>query len=283
MEDWRMNILILKSNGGKFAETCVPQLRDMGHSVELWGRGYNLENFGWHMKNCDVIVDTVDHGRSWIRNYSGSKALKVFWSMDTHICREAHIKAIKQNRCSVAISSVLRGFGNESLGRCNRYFLPNAFPEHLYHKTDDNAMDRPILIAFLGHAANRGDKLKKLSKKYPDFQWLQGYYGDNMVDKMQEIAIHWNANISHDINCRTFEAAASGSLVVTDNGEPEVFTCDEVITYIDFEHCLERLWYYMNNRYEANKIAVAGRERAWKDHTWKRRAEQFIEIINKHI
>jgi len=84
-----------------------------------------------------------------------------------------------------------------------------------------------------------------------------------------------------DANNRLFDLAMSGCCQVS-NGENMVshyFEKDEVITADDFNEWIRKIDYYIKNEEERERVCIKARERALKDHTWSKRADEFTRII----
>ena len=87
-------------------------------------------------------------------------------------------------------------------------------------------------------------------------------------------------------NIRTFEATSVGSCLLTKYCkdlhhffEPDV----EVAVYRNIGEAIDKSQFLLKNAGERNKIAMAGFNRAHKDHSSKVRAKQFLEILKKEL
>jgi spore maturation protein CgeB len=105
-----------------------------------------------------------------------------------------------------------------------------------------------------------------------------------MVRAINSYKIHFNANISNDINYRTFETTGCGTLLLTNYtpGLEKLFKIgEEIVTYDNINDLDEKVEYYLNNQSERIKIENAGYERSRKDHTYDERSKLLIKIINE--
>jgi spore maturation protein CgeB len=87
-------------------------------------------------------------------------------------------------------------------------------------------------------------------------------------------------------NMRLFEATGVGTLLVTDWKENLVDMFDvgkEVITYRTPEECAEVIKYYLAHEDERNKVAQAGHARTLREHTYRQRVRQLIEIVGRYL
>ena len=81
-----------------------------------------------------------------------------------------------------------------------------------------------------------------------------------------------------DFNGRVYEVSMSGNFQVCDHPSVvEVFK--GTIPYVPKEKWLETIEYYVKNETERNQMARASREICLKDHSWKRRMEEFLQKI----
>jgi spore maturation protein CgeB len=87
-------------------------------------------------------------------------------------------------------------------------------------------------------------------------------------------------------NMRLFEATGVGTLLLTDSKRNlgDLFVPgEEVVSYRTAEECAELIRHYVERPGERDLIAAAGQRRALRDHTYRRRMEQLIEIIERHL
>lgn len=85
--------------------------------------------------------------------------------------------------------------------------------------------------------------------------------------------------IKRHIRLRDFEAPMSGAFYFT--GAQEELSAyyesgKEIIEYDTKEELLDKVRYYLRHETEARRIREAGTRRARRDHTWKKRFEQFF-------
>jgi len=88
--------------------------------------------------------------------------------------------------------------------------------------------------------------------------------------------------IKQHLHLREFEGPMSGALYCTgymDEIERFFEPGKEIIVYKNMDEMLDKIQYYLNNPQEADKIRLAGRERALRDHTYHRRYETLFEEL----
>jgi spore maturation protein CgeB len=84
------------------------------------------------------------------------------------------------------------------------------------------------------------------------------------------------------VNQRVFDVPACGSFLLTDHQKAieELFEVGkEIVTYKNVEEIPELVRFYLNNPDAREKIAMKGRERVLKEHTYKHRLRKIIEIM----
>ena len=111
-------------------------------------------------------------------------------------------------------------------------------------------------------------------------------FGREMFQAISNSKICFNSHgeIAGDYACniRLFEATGMGSLLFTDHKKniSELFDVDnEVITYNNFEECVEKVKWLLNHPADIERISIAGQSRTLKSHRLKDRVLQMNEII----
>jgi spore maturation protein CgeB len=115
-------------------------------------------------------------------------------------------------------------------------------------------------------------------------------FGKEMLETIAAYSIGYNqhAEVAGDYaaNVRMFEVCGAGTLLVTDHKKNihTLFEPDsEILTYKSKEECVEKLRWAINNPIEARKIAMAGQQRAIRDHSVEKRVDLLHEIIQKEL
>ncbi len=109
------------------------------------------------------------------------------------------------------------------------------------------------------------------------------FNGTKININLHSSTYHRSVNPTGDfVNPRTFEIAGCGGFQVVDPRShlPELFEPDqEVVCFETIEDLREKVAYYLAHADERNHIAMTGRTRAHKDHTYRKRMEQALELI----
>jgi len=84
------------------------------------------------------------------------------------------------------------------------------------------------------------------------------------------------------LKMRDFDGPMSGSLYMTHNNRDlhDLFVPEkEIVLFDDLPEMVQKVRYYLNHAEERECIALAGRARALRDHTWKQRFEAvFLKL-----
>jgi hypothetical protein len=255
-----------------------------GVESKVWGLNYPefQKPFSEIEKWSDVIFIIENYTSEWlpVKEISESKKLKIFWSIDSHCVLQQH-----QHLCKLLKIDILLNSTEEYIGSFNglvkkSYWFPNCFPDDLIFPMD---VEKIVDIGFCGNVINRGQLIDFLSK----YNIKKDIFviGDDMVRAINSYKIHFNCNISNDINYRTFETTGAGTLLLTNytRGLEKLFDLDsEIVVYKNYQELDEKVKYYLKNENERVKIQNAGFERAKKDHTYIERVKKLIEIINEN-
>jgi len=252
--------------------------------TKVWGLNYPDFNipFSEIEKWCDVLFIIENYTSEWlpIMEISESKKLKIFWSIDSHCVLQQH-----QELCNLLNIDILLNSTERYIPMFNglvkkSYWFPNAYPDDLI--TNKNIV-KNIDIGFCGNVINRGHLINHLDK----FNIKKDIFviGDDMVNSINSYKIHFNCNISDDINYRTFETTGCGTFLLTNytQGLEKLFDIGkEIVVYENIDDLDNKVRYYLDNPNERDEIAKAGYKRAKNDHTYYERAKKIIEIINEN-
>lgn len=115
-------------------------------------------------------------------------------------------------------------------------------------------------------------------------------YGLELFQEMQraQITLNYHIDFAGDFagNSRLFEATGMGSCLLTDHKKNILDFFDpgkEVMTFSGVEDCIEKIKWLLSHPVEREKIAKAGQERCLKDHSFKRRTEQLISLVEQRL
>jgi len=98
--------------------------------------------------------------------------------------------------------------------------------------------------------------------------------------------IHGEVAGNYAGNMRLFEATGVGSCLLTDNKKnmDDLFEKDtEVVVFDNFEDCIEKVKWLMDNEDKRKEIAHLGQMRTLKSHTVEKRCKLIIDIICREL
>ena len=99
-----------------------------------------------------------------------------------------------------------------------------------------------------------------------------------------ELAVSVAKNYAN--NMRLYEATGVGALLITDHKDNlgELFQIGkEVVSYSSPAEAAELICYYTAHPREAREIARAGQARTLREHTYQRRMEELVPILEQYL
>lgn len=140
-------------------------------------------------------------------------------------------------------------------------------------------------IQFFGYGAKTLPRTSPIRGRHHGEVWGLDMYRALARSKIT-LNRHINVAENNANNMRLYEATGVGSLLLTDHKDnlSELFEVGkEVIAYSTAEEAAELIHYYLAHPAEAEKIAKAGQARTLRDHTYKRRMEELLPILERHL
>lgn len=285
-----MKILIIQEKGRHeknwmFRESLNIQraLTKLGYESTVWGFNYDTYNIPFEEieKEHDVIFLIENYPvHSWLPDLSKSNKLKVFWSIDSHVALYDHIEMCKKNKIDIVLNAV---YGHEKYFSDQKtFYFPNAYPDDLIKPLN---IEKIYDIGFCGNINNRGEWLSLIINNFK-LKVDEFVIGNDMVESINKYKIHFNRNISDDLNYRTFETLGCQTFLLTNEtpGLSELFEIDKhLVTYNSEGDLFEKIKYYLNNEEERNLIAKNGYNHVIENHTYIQRMKYFINLINKIV
>ncbi len=275
-----MKVLIIqeagRNEGNKQYRECLSLQRafnDLGCKATVWGKGHC--DYDIDFNTFDIIFNLENYGDDWLPDLSPiTKPYKILWSIDAH-CRgvEPYNKIFNDGKYNLLLHSTKDyAIGND------RAWFPNAYDDTLIKKLD---IPKEHFIGFCGNYVNRKQIIDYLTINKGLKQDIF-VIGDDMVKAINSYHIHFNKNISNDINYRSFETLGCGTLLLT-NYNPQYVE----LGFTDFENCVmyksldelnTRIDYLKNNPKLIEQIAQKGLDFV-KKHTYKARVKKLLEHI----
>ncbi len=250
-----------------FILTCTPGFVELYSKLNIKSyliyhsfdseNNFNINNFNI---NSDKVNELIFIGSLWLYN-----------EVDWHLERLRFLNNIaKKFPVSYYLSIRKDNFIKANIKR-GMYYI-DKYTSLTFEKTK-NYNDSPKYIklpeGFKGHIKN------------------DVYWGRRMIERLSQSTMALNFHVGaageYAGNIRLFEAAGAGTCLITDKKKNivELFEPDkEIVVYEDQTDCIEKIKYLYNNPNKAIEIGKNARERILKEHTTKKRMNQFIEILN---
>lgn len=202
-----------------------------------------------------------------------------YWASDTHLGYEHRLAmAKKADWVFVAQKRAQEEFKRDGV---ESVWLPHAVEPLAYPHF--SFASKTYDVSFVGHinSQNRIDALDRLFREFPNF-----YYGQKRFEQAAEIfgrsKIVFNISMRDDINMRTFEGMATGSLMLT-SWIPTIEELFEdgkhLVLYRSEEEMVDKARYYITHDAEREKIAAAGYEHVMANHTFKNRVKAILDTV----
>lgn len=167
-------------------------------------------------------------------------------------------------------------------------WLPFAFDSTL---ENNPSADKRYDVGFVGsldQPATREERcriLAAISAKFRMNDYQRPAYGAEMMRIYNQSKIVVNIPVPGGFNMRTFEALASGALLLTKavgNGQRELFEDGRhFVTYQNEADLLEKIRYYLSHDAERREIAETGRAEVVRCHTYSHRADQVVRRMQR--
>ena len=282
--NFRMKVLVIQENtklkaNEKF-QACFSIQRafqKLGHECKVWGLGHE----GFHQetfKGYDLILDIENYSRKWIPDLSQNRTFKILWAVDAQLQGENFYDDIFYRGQYNLLMHSTREY---TLTKDRRYWFPNAFDEELVGTRPE--ISKKADIGFCGNVNNRQEYLDLLDENFR-FKKDISVVDEKMVEAINSYHIHFNKNITNDINTRNFETIACGTLLLTDYkpdydllGFEDGTTC---LFYYDDDSLIGRVRELLLHPNRIKEIAANGHELA-KEHTYTQRIKHLLESINR--
>jgi hypothetical protein len=255
----------------------------MGHDCVIWGKGH--ENFGEvpDFNLYDLVINLENYGDEWLPDMSRwSRPFKMIWCIDAHVRGQEPYERIFRNGKYDILAHSTKAYVREK----HHLWLPNCTDASLVKPMPTVA--KTHRIGFCGNhvTPQRKQAVNLLSQVFGLKQDIF-VIGEDMVRAINSYHIHFNMNIANDINYRSFETLACGTVLVT-NYSPEYLE----LGFVDGVNC----FFYTDERDmvrvvtkainmigspEFASIGDAGRQLFLERHTYAERAEKILLCIER--
>jgi glycosyltransferase involved in cell wall biosynthesis len=240
-------------------------------------------------------VDWGEDGLPWTEWSIPSDGGKtIYVASDTHLGKDYRFKKAEQfDHVFFNQKDAVEEFNKTS--RKKAIWIPHAVEPQAY---PDIEIVKKFDICFIGHVQEspnyngiaRIDALDRMFKEFPNFYYGSrhpAFPGKNLFEdaakKFSQSKIVFNISIKDDINMRVFESLATGSMLLT-NYIPtlgELFEDGKhLVMYKTLDEAVEKAKYYLEHEQEREKIALEGQQECLAKHTYQKRVEKIIDLVN---
>lgn len=278
-----MKFLIIQENGRHEANRhfrecfCLQRsLKKYGHHADIYGYGHKNEIYD--RSYYDVIINLENYDSGWVPDLSKDTSIKILWSIDAH-CRgvEPYRREFNRGKYDIVLQAT-----KELVDALDRsVWFPNCYDDSLIKPLNTK---KEYLVGFCGNfpTQEREQLIKNLDRFYPVKKDVF-VIGDKMVEAINSYHIHWNQNMSFDINYRNFETIGCGTALLTSfnpNYEELGFINGEnCLVYNNLKSCVAILDFMKDSLdSDIKEIARKGLDLA-KKHTYDVRVEQLLRML----
>lgn len=290
--DNQKQILIIQENGHhernrRFRECFSLQraFHHLGISAHVWGLGHANYHDAFDNLIChfDAVISLENYDTGWHPDLSSVSIPKIFWCIDAHMGIEKYLDFVRRNRFDIVFNATeyfvdhFRGLAHSSL------WLPNAYDSFLVDKMF--GIRKQVPLGFCGNRINRGKWIEHLKQRW-NLKHDEMVIGPDMVRAVNGYQIHWNRNVSGDINYRTFETLGCQTFLLTNPspGLEKLFTPGKhLAVYETQEELDEKITYYLEHAEERERIARQGYYHVRQHHRYIHRAERILDTIGFKI
>ncbi len=281
-------ILIIQENGRRernrdFREChCLRRaFNKLGIACEVWGPGHPNAGvpFEQVVSGYNCVLSLENYNTGWHPDLSRLKQTKLFWCIDAHMGVEGYLRFARQHRFDVVFNSCLGFVDHFKSVAGQSTWLPNALDPTLIDRLPD--VPKNTFVGFCGNAVNRGEWIAYLKKRW-NLRHDEMVIGPDMVRAINGYQIHWNRNISVDINFRTFETLGCGTLLLTNPtpGLDQLFELDrDLLVYDTVGQLEEKLAFCKAHPEKVQEMARRGYDKVRAMHTYEHRAQAILECL----
>jgi spore maturation protein CgeB len=144
---------------------------------------------------------------------------------------------------------------------------------------------RSTPIEFFGYGAGSLSRSSPIVARHHGEVWGLDMYRALACSRVT-LNRHINVAENYANNMRLYEATGVGALLITDRKDNlgELFEVGkEVVAYSSPEEAAELIRYYIAHPDEASEIARAGQVRTLRDHTYLRRMEELVPVLERYL
>lgn len=285
-----MRILLIQERGRhdanrEFRESCCLRrsfLR-IGHECDIWGLGHDNFVTKPDFNSYDLIVNLENYG-DWMPSLAQhTKPFKVMWAIDAHVRGTEPYEALyRRGGYDILAHSTL-----DFVTKPHHRWLPNCTDHYLLTKKE--SIPKTHRIGFCGNFVTP-ERKQAIETLRQVFGLKQDIFviGEDMVNAINSYTVHFNMNISNDINYRSFETLACGTVLIT-NYNPQY----DRLGFVDGVNCFMYRSRDIGSivsmvtkvlameRSAIETVGQKGREFVVLRHTYDERAKEILNAFTK--
>lgn len=275
-----MKILLIQENGRHDANRnfrecfCLQRaFINLQNECDVWGLGHQNFTEKIDFQKYDLIINLENYGNGWEPNLSEVRSKKLLWSIDAH-CKGEQPFLIEYQRGNYnLLLHSTKDYVNEKF----KIWFPNAFDDTLIYPLE---IEKKCDLGFCGSLLNRHNYLHILNKNF-NFKFDNFVIGNKMVEAINSYKIHWNRNLSTDINYRNFETIGCKIPLVTNyNYQYKLLGFEHGVNFMMYKNeqeMVDIIKLLLQNSELRDSIAENGYQLS-KNHTYLKRAEYILEL-----
>jgi hypothetical protein len=276
-----MRTLIIQENGRHddnriFRECFCAQraFKHHGHHADVWGLGHDGYEKDPDYESYDLIINLENYDETgWVPSLAKVQTKKLLWSIDAHVKGiNTYIKTAEEGNYDLILQATPNFVIDGSI------WFPNCYDDDMIkclnlEKTQD--------LGFCGNVVNRQGLIHILKKEF-NLKFDEFVIGKDMVKAINSYKVHFNANISIDINYRNFETIGCGTCLVTNDNpyykELGMIDGKNCLTYKNLDEMIEKIRFVLDNDGFRTTISNNGLVLA-EEHTYKKRIEFLLNLL----
>jgi len=246
-----------------------------GHTADVWGLGHTSYNQTPDWESYDLIINLENYDETgWVPSLSKVQTKKFLWSIDAHVKGiDSYLKTANDGNYDLILQATPEFVGKSSI------WFPNCYDDTLIKPLN---IEKNYDVGFCGNINNRGGLINTIKNNF-NFKLDEFVIGDAMVEAINNYKVHFNANISIDINYRNFETMGCHTMLLTSEhpsygplGIKDGVNC---LTYSNTTEMIDKAKYILENDHLREDLAKEGYNLAKNHHTYKNRAQTILELL----
>tara|TARA_Y100001973_G_scaffold101841_1_gene165715 strand:+ start:827 stop:1693 length:867 start_codon:yes stop_codon:yes gene_type:complete len=282
LKDEKMKVLLIQENGrheqNRIYRECFCLQRAFEHheyKADVWGLGHDgyLPYIQPDYESYDLIINLENYDQTgWVPNLATVQTKKFLWSIDAHVKGiESYLKTANEGNYDLILQATPEFCNAQSV------WFPNCYDDEVIKPLN---LEKVYDVGFCGNIVNRAQLISIVANSF-NFKLDEFVIGNDMVKAINLYKVHWNANISIDINYRNFETIGCGTCLLTSYNEHidslGFKDGENCLIYSNLEQMVDKTKDILNNEEKRKSIEQQGLKLA-KQHTYKQRIKKILKL-----